>query len=155
MQLLHEKLSAIMSYAVVQLDGAKAASVVTFGPEPTVLQDVYAFGFPGTAIRSDLDYQAFMKGDSMAVPAVVASTGEVQSLRPNHMNVDVILHNSEISPGNSGGPLTDACGRVVGINTYLSARGAMHEYSMTSDEVMAFLDRRGIAYKVDRSPCVR
>lgn len=140
-------------YAMLAVDGYSSPDVITFASPPEVLAPVFAFGFPGLAIADDRAYEDFMSGDTSAVPAVVATTGEVQSLRSNRFNPDTILHNSEISPGNSGGPLADSCGRVVGINTYGIVKGAAYEVSLSSREVTEFLTSRGVPYARSDTAC--
>ena len=53
-----------------------------------------------------------------------------------------IAHSAAISAGNSGGPLVDACGRVVGINRFIrvSVDQASHAgFAIASDDVLRFL----------------
>lgn len=59
-------------------------------------------------------------------------------------NTNVLLHDAVISGGNSGGPLIDENGNVIGLNTY----GIVDSYSCAiySDYVMQVLDQMGIPY---------
>ena len=59
-------------------------------------------------------------------------------------NTKVLLHDAVISGGNSGGPLIDENGNVIGLNTY----GIVDSYSCAiySDYVMQVLDQMGIPY---------
>ena len=56
--------------------------------------------------------------------------------------VQVLLHSARIARGNSGGPLVDRCGRVLGINSALT-RGddgdASFGFAIADTELMAFL----------------
>ena len=63
-------------------------------------------------------------------------------------NVRVIQHDATIHGGNSGGPLIDAAGRVVGINTYSANNAESHNYAIYIDYVQDALRELGIAYNV-------
>lgn len=62
----------------------------------------------------------------------------------NAGNTNAIVHNANISGGNSGGPLIDENGSVIGLNTY----SIVDSYSCAiySDYVMQVLDQMGIPY---------
>ena len=59
-------------------------------------------------------------------------------------NTNVLLHDAVISGGNSGGPLIDENGNVIGLNTY----GIVDSYSCAiySEYVTQALDQMGIPY---------
>lgn len=54
----------------------------------------------------------------------------------------VIQTQTPVNPGNSGGPLLDDSGRVIGINSFRS-QGQGLNYAVASDVVQAFLRRKG------------
>ncbi len=62
-------------------------------------------------------------------------------------------HSAEISPGNSGGPLVDECGRVVGVNTFAVVDGAQAKYALSSADLAAYLKQNGITARVRNDPC--
>ena len=102
-----------LDLAVVRLRGGAlggARPLALALAEPNPLQDVIAVGFPGAAdmiLTSNEATPSFTQG---SVGRVVAGSWDVRELR-------IVQHNADISPGNSGGPLLDRCGRAVGINT--------------------------------------
>ncbi len=54
----------------------------------------------------------------------------------------VMPHTAAISRGNSGGPLVDRCGRVVGVNTFgffNAEQGERVSYAQKVDSLLAFL----------------
>lgn len=64
-------------------------------------------------------------------------------------NTDVIMHSADISGGNSGGPLVNMKGQVVGLNTYGLTNSSSNTYSIAvySDYVTDALDLEGIEYE--------
>ena len=107
---------------------------------------MYALGYPGAA-----DY------GSRALDATVTS-GLIGRIFPSHnpeWNVTIVQHDAEINFGNSGGPLFDDCGRVIGVNsagpTETGARGI--NWASHIQEAIDILNARGIDFSSDGSPC--
>lgn len=72
--------------------------------------------------------------------------------------MDTVLHDAEISQGNSGGPLLDGCGRVLGINTFTSVGDtttstAQYEAAISAESIVAYLRRNGIDPELRNWPC--
>lgn len=94
--------------AVIRVPGLALPPVPLFSGELRKTIQVYAMGYPGV---SDLG--------SPALDATVTEGGISRifaSPQPS-WNVTIVQHSAGINAGNSGGPLFDACGRVVGVNT--------------------------------------
>lgn len=82
-------------------------------------ESVRAVGFPGIADRvaRGLERGVFdqaTRDQTLLDPTV--SSGTIQRLVPTVQRL-TIQHSANINGGNSGGPLFDACNRVVGVNT--------------------------------------
>lgn len=52
-----------------------------------------------------------------------------------------------LNPGNSGGPVIDANGLVIGVATEVAKKAQGVGLAVPSDEVMAFLDKAGVSYQ--------
>jgi 2-alkenal reductase len=76
-------------------------------------------GEPVAAIGSP-----FGNTDSLSVGVVSATRRSIPSLTTNYDLVDAIQTDAPINHGNSGGPLFDARGRVVGINAQIRSSGS-------------------------------
>jgi hypothetical protein len=78
----------------------------TKSPAITETMTIYALGFPfGEAFSTS------MKG-----PAITVTKGTVSSIRSDDKNEVVLVQiNGDLNPGNSGGPVVDSQGRLIGI----------------------------------------
>ena len=113
---------------------------------------VYALGYP--ALADDLTASVGHLEASYAVAAtpdaVVLQDGIVSMITTSELfgSTDVVVHSAMISPGNSGGPLLDENGAVVGINTYrISEETAQHNISIFIEYAKEILDNNNINYE--------
>ena len=119
----------------------------------SVGDSVFALGYPGT---SDDTQQGFYGQNLLAdVEDVTVTSGVVSRLgvAPNWGNTRIVQHDAQLNHGNSGGPLINADGAVVGINTYLLGQDVTtgdqsSYYSVTIRYAMEELDALGISYDV-------
>jgi|FEC22Drversion2_1045045.scaffolds.fasta_scaffold00540_6 serine protease Do len=129
-------------FAVIQVD-VPAGSVrpLPVAAEPAALSDVVAAGYPAIAIAQDRNLRRLAAGDLKAAPEVVLTKGTVSAVQNKDRNTPMVLHSADISAGNSGGPLIDSCGRLVGINTYIvtSRQTTKANYALGSSWLAAFL----------------
>lgn len=88
---------------------------------PQKNQRIVAMGYPGVTDRLlkrggtellVLEADAYVTQGSIALFA---------STNPDGGRVDTLFHTAPVNPGNSGGPLLDECGQVVGVNTWSAA----------------------------------
>ncbi len=110
---------------------------------------VVAMGYP--AIVDNLSDKDFWE------PAPAKQSGGRFSNIESVGGKETLLHDAEIAHGNSGGPLVDACGRVVGINTQITinTRGnAGFGSAVSVNELSAFLSAEGIKIKMVNDECV-
>jgi S1-C subfamily serine protease len=108
-------------------------------------------------METDANYQALLGGDAAAAPELTAQSGAVTVIQTFPTGTEIIIHSADISPGNSGGPLVDTCGRVVGVNTFVNPdqQGTLRRlnYSLHTRELQRFLDGAGIAYDLSEDAC--
>ncbi len=109
--------------------------------EPDALGEVVAAGYPAIALQQDRNLRRLAAGDLKAAPEVVLTRGTVSAVQNRERNTPMVLHSADISAGNSGGPLIDACGRAVGINTYIvtSRQSTKANYALGGSWLGAFL----------------
>jgi len=99
--------------ALIQLRGVDGLDTVTFG-ESSALR----VGDPVVAIGNALGF-----GGTPSVTAGIVSALDRELQAENGISLDGLIQtDAAIYPGNSGGPLVDAGGRVIGVNTAV-ARG--------------------------------
>lgn len=121
------------------------------------LQNVIAAGYPGLILASDANFARLADGDPSAIPDVAVTEGIVnveQNLGPS---TRAIIHTARISGGNSGGPLVDGCGRLVGVNTFVRSEDQTNRalnFSLASTDLLRFLEGTGAEPARSAGPCV-
>lgn len=103
---------------------------------------VVAIGYPGTVDRAQ-----GLDADDVITPIVpVKSPGTLTGGR-SAKAFETLLHDAPIGSGNSGGPLVDECGRVLGVNSFGTVGGQIDSefyFAVAMSEVMRFLSKAGI-----------
>jgi len=138
--------------------GVEATQVQPLALSGTVarIDDVIAAGFPGLIIDADAKFQALIKGDPTAIPEMAVTTGQVSVTQTMTSGLPIIAHTASISGGNSGGPLADRCGRVVGVNTFGRVdqeQAAKVNYAIAAPALLEFLKANNVAAAALDTPC--
>ena len=138
--------------ALVEMtEGRVPAAAVYTGPLESGA-DVTALGYPGNVdlatARSAADY--------ITPRTPVRSEGNMSN-RQSVDGVAMLVHTAKISRGNSGGPLVDQCGRVVGINTAITRADdgdSPFAFAISVPEVGRFLGDARQEYRSVGTPCL-
>ena len=117
---------------------------ICYASYPTPGQNVVALGSPeglaGTITRG-------------IVSAVRYPSGDLEGVAPNY--VTLIQTDASISPGNSGGPLVNSKGEVIGINTFNIDYGKSQNlnFAVSMVDVLKALEIRGKSFKSNLNKC--
>lgn len=107
-------------------------------------QAVYAIGYPAAADTLS-DTEVHIAEEATITDGIISAVREM-SLTEYGAPVEILQMSAPVNPGNSGGPLFDKEGNVVGINTY-RVQGAQGIFAAISvKELTAFLEYHGIPY---------
>jgi len=109
-----EHLDAGRDLAVLRAPGIDGPPI-TLSTAPLEKRDeVHAHGFPDLAERW---------GEALDPTVTEGVIGRLFEGSWGAEPIDIIQHSAAVNPGNSGGPLVDACGSVIGVNTKSSGAG--------------------------------
>jgi serine protease Do len=121
------------------------------GQDQGAMSDVVAVGYPMNVDQA----QGLSIGDIFRAQPPVKSRGFLSGERPSRQ-FDTILHTAPIARGNSGGPLLDGCGRVLGVNSFSANAGdggAEFFFAVSLRELLPFLRAQEVEPQVNSLPC--
>ena len=101
-------------------------------------ENVYALGFPGDTFDT-ATIKGFNRTDITIVNGIISN----KVIQNNEKTYQI---SAPISPGFSGGPLVNAGGDVIGINTRVLSSNNTIGYTITSDELITLLNENSIGY---------
>ncbi|MGB3167815.1 MAG: serine protease, partial [Alteraurantiacibacter sp.] len=112
---------------------------------------VTAIGYPLNVDRA----QGLSIADFFRAQPPVTATGFLSGRRPSR-DFDTLLHTAPIAAGNSGGPLVDECGRVLGVNSFgAESAGSDAEFffAVSTRELLPFLRANDVAPRINSGEC--
>jgi S1-C subfamily serine protease len=118
--------------ALLQLQGASGLKAVTIGDSSRVKA-----GTPVLAIGNE----AGQGGSPTVAPGVISGLNRTIVASDQSSGLTETLHgmmqtNADIRPGDSGGPLADAAGRVIGIDTAAGGGAVYFGYAIPIDQAL-------------------
>lgn len=120
------------------------------------LTDVVAAGYPASVVQVEGGMRELQEGRLGQPPELVLTRGSISTIQRLPTGLTVMPHSADISPGNSGGPLVDGCGRVVGINTFVSRATAVADrvkYAQKVESLTPWLAQQNIAVQEREDAC--
>jgi hypothetical protein len=147
----------MLDVALLRLPEAVAgAQPLALTPTADKLLDVVAAGYPDSVVRVEQGMQELQQGRLGTPPELVLTRGSISTIQRLENGLVVMPHSADISPGNSGGPLVDTCGRVVGINTFVSFATQVADrvkYAQKTESILPWLQQQNVQAVVQTEAC--
>lgn len=138
--------------ALIRMEEDIVEPLAVFTGSPPDTGRVAAIGYPGSV---DLAENLSASERVRPIPAV-RTFGQLSGGR-SRRDVDTLLHTAAMARGNSGGPLVDECGRVIGINSFGSLaeqNDAEFGFAISAREIIPFLQRADVRPEITTESCI-
>ena|GEM_PF-2208627 len=140
----------VKDLALLRFDPPKGTElpVLSFNFDVKRMDRVSAWGYPGMATQFDIRVERLGKENinKLEAPPVIYTEGAVNAIVRGRQT-NSILHSASIAGGNSGGPLINNRGEVVGINTWGHTEedeGAFLNGAQLASDIVNFLAENGV-----------
>ncbi|WP_284054675.1 trypsin-like peptidase domain-containing protein [Stakelama marina] len=137
--------------ALIQFEGPPLPPLTLYSPALPDGYPLVSLGYPG-----NVDKATYGSLTQMLQPtSPVRSTG-VLSAHRSQRGLETLEHTAQIARGNSGGPLLDNCGRIVGVNravTTAEEGDGSFVIALGESELAAFLKENKQPFHAVSWPC--
>jgi hypothetical protein len=137
--------------ALIEFTGVRLPPLTLFSGGVSEGEPLVALGYPGNVDIAT----ARSAADFITPQSPVRSQGNFAGLR-KITGTGMLLHTAGIARGNSGGPLLDRCGRVLGVNSAITnneSGDSSFAFAVAGAELTAFLDARRQKYATVNIGC--
>ncbi len=138
--------------ALIEISGTRLPVAAIYTGPIESGADIVALGYPG-----NVDLATARSANDYITPRTpTRSEGNLSNTQAVD-GVAMLIHTAKISRGNSGGPLVDPCGRIVGINTAITRADdgdSPFAFAIAGRELTRFLTDASQSYASIGTPCV-
>ncbi len=139
--------------ALIEFTGTRLPPLTIFKGSAQEGEILTALGYPG-----NVDVATAQSAKDFINPqSPVRSQGGFAGMR-SLQGISVLLHTASVAHGNSGGPLLDRCGRVLGVNAAATSGGESGDgnfaFAVSTAELAAFLQSAKQPFQSVAVPCV-
>ncbi|WP_033922145.1 S1C family serine protease [Sphingomonas sp. 37zxx] len=138
--------------ALIEFSGAGLPPLALYTGPVTDGELLVSLGYPGNVDLATAQSSA----DFITPLSPVRSQGNFAGLR-SLAGTQVLLHTAGIARGNSGGPLLDRCGRVVGVNSAITRADdgdSGFAFAIANAELATFLREAGQKVQIVGGGCI-
>jgi V8-like Glu-specific endopeptidase len=144
-------IDTVHDLALIEFTGKPIPTVALYTGPVNEGGMVTALGYPG-----NVDLATAKSAADYIHPLSPIRSEGVFSGRRQMSGTDVLLHTAQIARGNSGGPLLDPCGRVLGVNSAITKGeegDSSFGFAIADSELTAFLIQAKQPYAAVGTPC--
>jgi len=136
--------------AVIKLNSAtkeRHALPIKVPTDDMIGTEVWTVGYPGTSDNELSDASKWGLKDVSVKKGSIVRFVAASGTGVERIEIDAVIHH-----GNSGGPLVDEDGNVLGVNTNGVTEGNQTDYySINATELVKFLDKNDIPYELAKN----
>lgn len=145
------KIDTDRDLALIEFSGVKLPPLTLYSGGVQDGEALIALGYPGNVDLAT----ARSAADFITPQSPVRSQGGYAGLRMLQ-GTSVLLHTASIARGNSGGPLLDRCGRVLGVNSAITRADegdSTFAFAIAGSELASFLREANQPFATVDIPC--
>ncbi len=113
----YDGVNGVDDFALLKFNQPKTMPILSFNLSVNRTDKVSAWGYPYLVTQFDKNMDHILEGQYVNLPPVVYTEGVVSSFVEANGG-QTIVHSANIAAGNSGGPLINTQGHVLGVNTW-------------------------------------